>query len=484
MNLKQTTLASSVLIALVASNAHAAVFVGGAAGQTNTPLALATEQPVAAAESTNIVINAVGNDLVIVLPTIAGYTTSASNTLFYKVALKSGVKFKANPSMLCNTTATNSWTAAALNGGTVTPTQATFSLKTSLRMNQSSAVCKLYVTRTGAAAAAGTGFYTITDKTDKVISAVLEYKDGSLPVTKVSTGTFITFKQTFGIVADANARSTTTAALAKIDVREASKKFTTTKASTTTVALLGRVKATAIATTRLTNTSGAVSITNILSTGFITISGPVNGAAGLNLSNANDCTTNTVGPVAPSGGSVSFNTVTPSNLSSFGLNVCISLNGNNAMEAGQFTLTAAGNSKSGWSFVFPSSPFNLHNITKNGASFRVLNIPNAGNPDQAFIRLYNPNSFDTVARGSLYGQDGTQVGTAQILGTGALKPNEVRVIDAPTLAALFGSATTPATWTGRARLIIDAEADKFFVQALMRGPSQVLVNMSSETASE
>lgn len=484
MNLKQTTLAASVMVALVASNANAAVFIGKAGGQTNTPAKFAVEQPT---ETSGKFFNP-GGVLDVYVPSVGGYTVNASNTLFFKIALKGGAKFTKVPSLECRTiTAATFKTAVITNGGAAGSTQVTFSVKTGLVMNSTSAVCRLK-TYSGAAAVI-TAVYTLGAKTAQTISAVVEYNDGLANVSKSYTGTFITFAQALAAKIQA-AGLTNTATNAVIDVKEASKKFVVAApTTTTTTALVGSVSynaANSPATAANSKSGVALTPANVITTATITISGPVNGAAKFGL-DADQCNGGgaPLYSVAPSGGTVTFSSVTPAQIAA-GLNVCMYLNGTNVLDAGQLTLQLSGKAVTTpgtWVPVFGDAQ-NIHLLKKNGSSYRVLNIPNPTNGDQAFIRLYNPNNFETIVRGTMYSQDGAQLGTTQILDPAAtgtsLKPYEVRIITAPNLATLFGVTT----WTGRARLVVDAEADKFQVQALMRGPSQVLVNMSGQTSAE
>lgn len=169
-----------------------------------------------------------------------------------------------------------------------------------------------------------------------------------------------------------------------------------------------------------------------------------------------------------------FNSTTP-------LRICLEVPGTSLLSDGQLTATITGLAKNANFLLDMGSGGNLSKIDRNGAVVRVLNIPAIGNADQAFIRFYNTSSLPTKVRGTLYGQDGKEIGTPNSVLFEALKSNDVEILDAAKLQAKVG-ATAP--WTGRAWLLIQADVDKeaFKVQAMIRTPGTpgVLVNLSGE----
>jgi len=125
------------------------------------------------------------------------------------------------------------------------------------------------------------------------------------------------------------------------------------------------------------------------------------------------------------------------------------------------------------------SESNLVNVGINGARVRVLQIPGVGNTDQAFIRFYNTGNTDAIVRGTLYGMDGKMLSGDNVELFNTLKANDVEVLDAAKLAAKM-NITTP--WTGKAWLLVQAEIEpaSFKVQALLRTPANILVNLSTD----
>ncbi len=500
MNLKQTVLASSMVavFALPSFNAQASIYVGKAAGLSNDSAKIAIEQPL---ESSGQLLNA-NNRFNVAFPVIPGYSTSAVNRLFYRIALKGGVKFNSTPQMLCGTVGNglvlaNGQSPTTAVGGTTINFLITSNVI--MRGDAKSAMCVLSFKATALS-------YKVADKTEQTISAVLQYKDGTDTKSASYAGSLISFTQSQAVlITAANKGSDVTVAAATINVGEGSKKFVVSGDGSSTIqkaseltAFIGTISFNRnnvqSVTAGKSRTGSLLSLGRVITTATITVAGaPVVGSKGFYLvndkvSDNKPCAGTVVGAgvITPVGDTVTFTNVVPAldtTLSggledSDGLQLCMVLTGDTAIDGGILTVTVGGTpTTGGWSPIFGNS-VEIYEIKKNGSSFRVLNIPNPENGDKAYIRLYNPTTASVKVRGTFIGQDGAQIGTTQLLET--VPANAVKIIDSTKLQSLFGVTT----WTGRARLIVEAESASFAVQATIRTPNGILTNMGSETASD
>jgi len=132
----------------------------------------------------------------------------------------------------------------------------------------------------------------------------------------------------------------------------------------------------------------------------------------------------------------------------------------------------------------------LVKVVKNGTSIKVLNIPNPENStDQSFIRFYNMGVNPGKIYGTLYGQNGTVLGTPNALLIDNMAKDAVATLDATALAKAFVIAKDPATgvsWAGRAWLQVESEIKGLRIQALIRanGAGGVLINMSDRVLAD
>ena len=147
------------------------------------------------------------------------------------------------------------------------------------------------------------------------------------------------------------------------------------------------------------------------------------------------------------------------------------------MSDGQISITVNGISPGGALFEIGSG--NIALVGRNGTVVRVLNIPNSTGADRAFIRFYNTSTQPVVVTGTLYGQDGKEIGTKGAKLFDPLQSNDTKTLDSAALMAKVGAT---AAWTGRAWLMIQApiSADMFKVQALVRTANGTLTNVSSD----
>ncbi|EIJ42181.1 hypothetical protein BegalDRAFT_1284 [Beggiatoa alba B18LD] len=476
------SLAVATSLKLLPTVATAETFIYGSATEprsTGYPI-YAMEQPL---EAANHYWNVTGNTLVVRFLTIPSYTVTSSTPLFVKIALRNGVRFSNAPSLLCKTTA-GMTAAVKVSLGSSNTARATFSLKTGYRISPISGYCSLLVL--SGTTAAKTAYYNLGSvREDKIFSATVEYKNAFAVKTTAYVGRYVTFQQAAAL-AVSRVDTAGVAANAVIDVKESSKKFISTTEVNDQNAFVGRVSYKgsndgAITNSMLRNTATFVTVPHILQTALLTVQGDsLINASKIRLVTAgltNECLLGTtIAEIVPTGNSVSF-AISPTAVSA-GVNICLEVNGTDAIEPSQLTVTLGGTPKNDWTPDFGDPNMNIHQITKNGATFRVLNIPavlttDATTPqDRAYIRLYNTNSFAAVVRGTMYAQDGYLIGDSIVIGT--LQPHEVRVLDASWLQGNFG------LWSGRARLVIDVEAEEFSVQATIRSRSGVLTNLSSE----
>lgn len=193
-------------------------------------------------------------------------------------------------------------------------------------------------------------------------------------------------------------------------------------------------------------------------------------------------------PRNPTSGKITFAGVVPgAGAASVTWSVCMVANNVNAIERGQVGFTVgsivgqAASDVPNLGVVDPT----LTQVTKNGTSLKVLNIPSPDSPfDLPTIRLYNMGTTTGRVTGTLYGQgDTNNVGGGEVLGAAntvlveSLAPNAVKAIPSAEIGKLFGKTT----WTGRAWLQIESEIKGLRVQALIRtnvGGQAVLTNMS------
>lgn len=471
-------------------------------------------------------------DLSVLIPVPAGYSVAGTKTLFVRVTLTGGAKFAAEPKLICPNQLSGAATLAseigsfvsigvgtdkqhlASAGDTTTDvlaasglfsvptiaalgkTTATFNIVSGLTTTQSG--CIVTFTHSGNAA----GFipaYTVTTRGDVGMSVEAGYIQGAVAVTSVVSGVFMTFKTALKAVITATEvvapGSTVVSPVVTIDVKQASKKFVDDAGTVALGATLGGIKVvSAYDSTKIRLASSASKFADIvalapyiMATATVTIAGPlVAGVKSVGLYRGTECTNVSIVPLAtPStttgGGNVVLNNI-PVDSAVNGLNICAEIDGNTTLNNGQLTAVLTGGGKTNFTPDLGAET-NIANVGINGARLRVLNIPASNNADQVFIRFYNTSSQDTIVRGTLYGQDGKMIGSDNMMLFNPLKANSVGILDATKLATIAGGGTTPvAAWTGRAWLLVQAELDKdsFKVTGLVRTPTGVLVNLSSD----
>jgi len=449
-----------------------------------------------------------------------GYDVTADKKLYANVALTGGAKFLTEPYLFCvnavgasgaggtlsgavysGSTAAEIATAAnsaleiktakllmvSSNPAAINKSVATFNVPAGITTNASA--CVVTFIHTSANVLSGTvpalTAYSVGARQNIGMDVTVGYTQAGAATTTTFSGIFIKFVTALKAVITAQSQGATAAASVTIDVKQASKKFAAGGIVDATVGLLGSVTI-ASGSARLASATAA-NAADIMSTGSITISGPLlAGVASVGVYSGvtTRCSTDEITVVTPtvasgSGGSVTTMTLSGITVASLlaGVDVCAKVNGTTTLNNGQITASLMGGGVSNFSTSFADG--NFVNVDINGTRVRILNIPAVGNADQPFIRFYNTSTQSAVVRGTLYGQDGKVIGTENVELFNPLSGNDVEVLDAAKLATKVG-ATAP--WTGRAWLLVQAELDPsvFKIQGLVRTPSNVLINLSTD----
>lgn len=475
------------------------------------PIKVASEQGTFSSESLAATTALAGFDI----PVISGKSISSTAPYFVVITLKDGAKFgtgaatlKCNYASAVNVEAIADSPAAAVDG-----TIAAFKLQSAGTVQGGVAIGVL--TASKCTLTLGMPAFKLTSgNKDYGVSVVSRHVDPSDSVSATVSGTLVTFTQGLqlsvsagkvtvdvtspalskkfqvgGSVATVNAPKQLTASLGAIkygfvpgvitlsgasisgNVVEAIKKYVASVTIVVSGAPLAAVQTTAA--------------TPVASTGGIFISnsaavGAGNAAGGCEASAGGTTTTRQFA----SGTQVSF-TVADTEIAAIDgvMNICMNADGVSAIDRGtvSFTITVApdGSFKPNVGIVDTT----LVKIVKNGTSLKVLNIPAPQNgTDQAYIRFYNMSSNTGKVFGTLYGQDGTMLGTPNVTLIDGFAKDNVKVLSSTDLATIFGMPTsaTAQAWAGRAWLQIESEVKGLRVQALVRagGAGGVLMNMS------
>jgi hypothetical protein len=340
-------------------------------------------------------------------------------------------------------------------------------------------------------------FSALSDMADNMVnqslSAVVEYKDGNSTVTKSYSAPLIKFTQA-GVVKYDPAKN-----VAIVDVSKGSQRFTTAAsiggASTLgeSTAFLGTVTYTAAinpapyaangANFAIKDAIGEVTLTvKGLPLGAVaepTVSGDSNNGWVYLTKKGSKCNTGAAGAdrvdVAKQVGSLGTVSFTMTSVTAVaGVAVCMVVDGAHTITEGQITAELSAAAASSYRPVLSKENNNLVNVTKNGDSVKVLNIPSPNGVDKAFIRINNMGNQSGKVYGTLYNQaDGSVLGVANTE-LGSLAPYETIVINDAAFISIFGIDT----WTGRAWMQIDAELSDIAVQGLVRTPAGVLSNLS------
>ncbi len=342
------------------------------------------------------------------------------------------------------------------------------------------------------------------------------YDEFFTKVTKTATVPLISFatayQATVSLKNEGGGAATKTAAAALIDVGTSSKKFIS-GTEPTLQAFVGHVIVTATDTTTPFRTfrdasGNSLSAGSLIDSATITLAGnPIGNLTKVSFNSAHSttpsCASTTLIEAVPSvtttsGSSVAAGTVTvtvtggttpsasykqlisennASVVDHKGMIVCLVADGNKVMDAGYISMTVNGVSKSG-KVVELGVSSDYYEVKRNGTAVRVLNIPLE--PTDAWkvnVRMFNTSNQPLAGvKGSLYAVDGTLIKDGLDLGT--IPANSLKMLSSDAIIGMI----TGSTAKGRAWMLIQAPAaaDAFKVQVLMKNPTGVLSNLSTD----
>lgn len=126
----------------------------------------------------------------------------------------------------------------------------------------------------------------------------------------------------------------------------------------------------------------------------------------------------------------------------------------------QFILTSASGATAAAATAHDDA-VTLCSLTKNGVTKTVWNIPSPDSMNQGYIRITNTSGAAGTIAGRLFGEDGTELWSGDIVGAAGLQAtlaaHATLAISNSSWAALYAvDNTVPTTWTGRARLVLDS----------------------------
>jgi len=223
----------------------------------------------------------------------------------------------------------------------------------------------------------------------------------------------------------------------------------------------------------------------------LNISGaPIANASKVSLNNTAACGAGIKPGVAPVGQAVTFTGVGGAALNA-GAFVCLTYPGSTSISAGGLTASITKSTETtAWQFDFTSANTQLHELRKNGASFKLynMNLPETmggSATEVSNIRLYNTGATKGAVRATMYSSDGTQIGTPGgiVLDADTFVGRSAHVVKlADVLTALGITAYTGAQ---RPWLLLEGEVPSMDVQVVTRNKSTgVVVNMSPVTRND
>ncbi|EIJ43176.1 hypothetical protein BegalDRAFT_2322 [Beggiatoa alba B18LD] len=470
---KRSILATAVALTLSGASSVMAANIDLGASSI-TPAYFASELP----DSTSVILS---GGFTFSLP-VPNYAVDTNNPFFISIALNNGAQF--NTAL----NSTGSISCMARSAGEATSSSYDLSLQVGGGASTNNATFQLQATagntRTIVAQASGCELYIPDIKMtsglkDISISAVISYIDGFTTITTSYVGTFISYKNALKM-------TYTPATDATVDVTQSSTQFIVGNTNKNT-AYLGSVSYANIMPAPATNESqGALTVGSVIADdGKLTLVSPAfgavnSGSGGVYLASTNTCADSAIGSLTKATGTtVTFSSITAAEVLA-GVHVCLKVDGNTAISKGTVGASFVASAQPGFGKNYRPSfgvASFLANIVKNGATVKVLNVPNPNVVDQAFIRINNMSAQAGRILGTLYGQDGVQLGTAGVE-LANLTAYQATVLDVTAIKTLFGVTT----WTGRAWLQIDAEVSNVAVQGLIRTSDGTLTNMSDGAA--
>lgn len=483
-------LSIAVALGIAGGNAAATVDLTGAAGTTKSASIFVKEMPTATASLSNALpaggglatgtLNTPNGPLSFKIPLVPGYSVSAANVYFVKIALTGKATFGAQPTLYCGAIANGSAVAAGVAGSVTVGGVATNAVTFSLPAMTDPATAYLSTSANATGCVVSIPSVGISGGLSDVgISGTVEYKDGVKDATLTISGPFITFKKTLSASVSTLATDAgTTATDAIIDVTTGSKMLASGSLYSTAVAAVGSISYTQIpqATTASYNSGGSAFTSGVEyvsgSTGFsVTIAGPaVGNATTAYLTTGTEAckAANLVYSVTPSAASVTIGGIVAGDISA-GLSVCLGFPKTTTISEGQITATLKNSSEtnSGTNSDLSVASNNLYKLTKNGTSFGINFLTNPAGFG-TFVRFTNPTSFDGNISVTAINDDGA-VGPNTwtfVLPKGASQMYSVTSIVAKT--GVVTATTVPADGIvgNKFRLMINADLSSLKAQAL------------------
>ena len=356
-----------------------------------------------------------------------GFVAKTTNPVYVKFNLTNGAKFSTDQTLVMScsglsgseteTTAGDVGIQAG-GGGFDNVTFIVTAVSGSSGAFGASAYCTLSA---GTALTIATGFNNVN------VSATFEFTNGlSQGSAAGGNGTLISFVNAFTATIDGG-----TATTALVDATSGSDNWVLGNNKTQATAVLGSLSMDVGVATALTATlAGNITLAEALSTGSITISGPavqalktVASSRGLFLSDAAGCADANIATAYASTAtnSVTFNNVTPAQLTSTAF-ICGMVSGNTTqISTGQLTAQVGGTAASNVTITFPAAgniqnvgtngttknAFLMHNSTSTTKTSVVRVINNGANAGQLFATAYD-------GAGNVCGTAGTSLGSINV----------------------------------------------------------------------
>jgi hypothetical protein len=450
--------------------AVAAVFAGGAAVSQAAFTSVAV--PVASELPTNGILLTGGAAQIAATSPITTFLPSAGQNLQINVTLDNGAKFSGSPTATCQN-ATGSTATATLNLGGNGSNNAVFTvgLPTAGTSGGYSSCQTLIpaLTVTGA---------------HNTVNANITYTYGTL-ASSVDAGAVITWKKGLAatLTGNQNPVALVTGGFINMSGGISGSPSLNVSAGTLRFSMAG-ISAASTSVDLSWNISAGDAMA--AGSGSITLAGLPLGALDATSSlwivtASEECTAGTKVATATGGlASVTFSGLNTATMSA-GVNVCMRFNGTTAIPEGAITATVGARALTNYTTDTSLSNSTLSTFSRNGSSTRAMNIPNVTNTDQAFIRVTNTSPIAGKLYGTMYGQDGVVLGTANVvLATNTVfTPNVTLVFDAATLKTTMGIS---ADWAGRAQLVLTAETTGMRAHNLIRVANGTLVSVGADTS--
>lgn len=464
MNMNKTVLRTAIATAL----GFASPYLMANVFEIGNPVKLSTELKVNDGDE---VVFATGSGFKMDISAAAGRTVSDTSPMEVRFTLTNGAKFSSvtMAKFACDFKSPHGETGAvSMLNGAAGDTTVTFKLRDGI-ISASTPTCAL--SGVNVKLYGGQQAYTI------MASAYL--KSNADPIIINTSAPLIDFNQAYG--AGISQKTVT------IDVTNPSlsQKFVGSQ----TIADLGSLSYTAVSTTTTYKIAAAgvtaIGKSDVMSTLKATLSGTPLSVDGkviaVSGNYAGGCTANFAATppmltAAASGVTFSIGATT----ASLGaVTFCLQTSGTVRLEKGKITLGLDSTSPSGSTPNVTLTSPTLTNVIKNGASIKILNIPNSTTTtDKALIRVYNMSSAKASVYGTLY-ETGGGTAAGKVIGSGKLlaeiDAGSVAVLDSAGLEKIFG-----ASWTGRAWMQIEGDTQQIRAQSLVRsgGVGGTLINLS------